>query len=95
MLHKDAQTKLLAALGVAFSELTPRAGYYELPEIRDCVCDHLKIPEASFDEGINGLLDLQTSPLTAGLQYEGISGRRKPLVRTREASQIHNLIRRA
>lgn len=94
MSHKDAQTKLLAALDVAFSELTPRAGYYELPEIRDFVCDHLKIPEASFDEGINGLLDLQTSPLTAGLQYEGISGRRKPLVRTREASQIHNLIRR-
>ncbi len=91
---KNTQENLLIALNAAFSALSPQAGYYDLPEVRDFVCYYLKIPEASFDEGINHLLDLQPSPLTAGLRYDGISGRRKPLVRSQEVSQIHNLIRR-
>lgn len=94
MASKTTQDKLLAALDLAFSKLSPQAGYYDLPEIRDFVCRHLKIPEVSFDEGLNYLLDLQPSPLTAGLRYERISGRRKPLVRTSQISQIHNLIRK-
>ena len=52
------------------------------------------IPEAAFDEGVNELLDVQPSPVTVGLTYEGISGRRKPLVRARQSIQIFNLIRR-
>lgn len=89
------QKVLLKALGVAFSELVSQAGYYDLPEVRDFVCEHLKIPEVAFDEGVNHLLDLQPSPLTVGLRYEGITGRRKPLARGQESIQIYNLIRRA
>jgi hypothetical protein len=85
---------LLEAMDSAFAKLAPQAGYFDLPEVRDFVCEHLKIPEAAFDEGVNSLLDQTPPVLSAGLRYEGISGRRKPLVRTRGTTQIHNLIRR-
>ncbi len=84
---------LLGALERAFSNLRSEAGYYDLPEVRDYVCEQLRIPEAAFDEGVNGLLDQTPSALSPGLRYEGISGKRKPLVRARGTTQIHNLIR--
>lgn len=85
---------LLTAMDRAFAVLRSEAGYYDLPAVRDHVCEDLKIPEAAFDEGVNNLLDQSPSPLSPGLRYEGISARRKPLVRTKATSQIHNLIRR-
>lgn len=85
---------LLSAVEQSLSKLPEQAGYYDLPQVRDAVCETLMIPEASFDEGINELLDLQPSPITVGLTYEEISGRRKPLVRNRQSIQIFNLIRR-
>jgi hypothetical protein len=90
----STQVALLAGLGGAFSALEAHAGYYDLPDVRDHVCELLLIPEASFDEGVNRLLDLQPSPLTVSLQYERITGRRRPLVRTGGTRQISNLIRR-
>ena len=95
MKDKVTQQELLNALDKAFSVLSPRGGYYDLPDVRDLSCEQLRIPEATFDEGVNQLLDLQPAPLTIGLSYTGISGRRKPLVRSRESNQIYNLIRRA
>ena len=86
---------LLSAIDQTFSELSPQGGYYDLPDVRDRVCELLRIPEASFDEGVNQLIDSQPAPLTMGLTYEKISGRRKPLVRSGESSQIYNLVRRA
>ena len=85
---------ILETIYKIFEGLTPTAGYYGLPEVRDRVCEHLKIPEGAFDEGLNHLLDKVPSPLTVGLQYEGITARRKPLVRNRNYTQIYNLIRR-
>ncbi|MYC30069.1 MAG: hypothetical protein F4X65_08280 [Chloroflexi bacterium] len=93
MTDRGTQECLLDAIEQVFSESLPLGGYYDLPEVRDRVCDVLKIPEATFDEGINQLMDLQPAPLTMGLTYENISGRRKPLVRTRGSSQIYNLLR--
>jgi len=93
--NKATQQKILKSLDESFAALSPEAGYYHLPDVRDFVCEHLKIPEAVFDEGINCLLDLHPSPVTVGLVYEGISARRKPLVYTRGVTQIYNLIRRA
>ena len=94
---KDTRMRevLLSAIEESFAKLIAQAGYYDLPQVRDFVCEKLMIPEAAFDEGVNELLDVQPSPLTVGLTYEGISGRRKPLVRTRQSIQIFNLIRRA
>ena len=86
--------RLLVAIDESFLKLSPQAGYFELPQVRDHVCEQLLIPEAAFDEGVNSLLDLQPAPVTVGLTYEGISGRRKPLVRNRQTIQIFNLIRR-
>ncbi|MEW6380647.1 MAG: hypothetical protein AB1611_13715 [bacterium] len=94
MADKATQAELVSALDKAFSELPSKAGYYDLPEVRDFVCAHLRIPDAAFDEGINYLLDQKPSVLTVGLHYEGISGRRKPLSRSRETSQLYNLVRR-
>ena len=85
---------LLAAIDQAFADLPSEAGYYDLPAVRDHVCESLKIPEAAFDEGVNNLLDQTPAPLSPGLRYEGISARRKPLLRAKATSQIHNLIRR-
>lgn len=95
MSDRDAQEILLSAIDQTFSELSPQGGYYDLPDVRDRVCELIRIPEAAFDEGVNQLMDLQPAPLTIGLTYEKISGRRKPIVRSRESSHIYNLIRRA
>ena len=85
----------LAGIEEAFANLETTAGYYDLPSVRDYTCEHLRIPEAAFDEGMNSLLDQTPPPLSPGLRYEGISARRKPLLRTKATGQIHNLIRRA
>ena len=86
--------KFLDAVYQAFTILTPTAGYFDLPEVRDTVSEYLRIPEAAFDEGLNRVLDLRPSPVTVGLAYEGTTGRRKPLVRDRDSNQIFNLIRK-
>jgi hypothetical protein len=88
------QQRLLDCLDDAFSQLTAQAGYYDLPDVRDFVCEHLKIPEGAFDEGINTLLDQKNPPVTVGLTYERISGRRKPMMRSRGTTQVFNLIRK-
>jgi hypothetical protein len=95
MTEPEMQSQLLRAMEEAYGSLPAAAGYYDLPELRDLVCEKLLIPEAAFDDGLNALLDRQPPPVTVGLQYERISGRRKPLVRSRETTQIYNLIRRA
>lgn len=94
MTNPETRQKFLAAMDRSLGKLEPQGGYYDLPEVRDRVCEELRIPEAAFDEGVNQLLDLQPAPLTMGLTYDNISGRRKPLVRQRGSSQIHNLLRR-
>lgn len=91
----ETRERFLNAVYEVFSVLTPIAGYYDLPEVRDNVSERLKIPEAAFDEGLNSLLDFDPHSLTVGLQYEGATGRRKPLVRDRDSTQIYNLIRKA
>lgn len=90
----DYQTALLSAIDQALSELSPESGYYDIPDLRDWVCQYLMVPEAAFDDGLNCLLDQQPQLLSVGLQYERITGRRRPLVRTRQSTQLHNLIRR-
>jgi len=75
--------------------LEEKAGYFDLPDVRDFVCEKLLIPEGSFDEGVVALLEKPRPPITLGLTYERITGRRKPLVRVRESTQIYNLIRSA
>jgi hypothetical protein len=89
------QQSLLTSLDMAFSALKEQAGYFDLPDVRDFVCESLSIPEGAFDEGIIVLLGKPTPPITLGLTYERITGRRKPLVRVGESTQIYNLIRRA
>ena len=95
MAEEGARGEFLAAVYKSFEILTPTAGYFDLPEVRDTVSEHLRIPDAAFDEGLNRVLDLSSCPLTVGLTYEGTSGRRKPLVRDRGSTQIFNLIRKA
>lgn len=92
---QETQQSFLTALEAAYSALKEQAGYFDLPDVRDFVCDKLSIPEAAFDEGVIALLDKPTPPVTLGLTYERITGRRKPLVRVGESTQIYNLIRRA
>ena len=94
MANKNLQKEFLKAIDKTFSLLSPQGGYYDLPDVRDLTCEQLRIPEAAFDEGINQLLDSESAPLTMGLSYDRISGRRSPLVRTRGTSQIYNLVRR-
>jgi hypothetical protein len=90
----EVLAELVAALDVAFSTLQDQAGYFDLPDVRDVVCEKLLIPESTFDEGINALLDATPASVTVGLTYERVSARRKPLVRGRDSIQLFNLIRR-
>lgn len=94
---EDEETKqtLSGALDKAYAALPEQAGYFDLPDVRDFVCNTLSIPEAAFDEGIIALLEKSKAPVTLGLTYERITSRRKPLVRVGESAQIYNLIRRA
>lgn len=94
MANSEHQDTLLSAIDQAFAELPTEGGYYDVPDLRDWVCERLLIPEAAFDDGINQLLDRQPSPLSVGLQYDRITGQRRPLVRTHQTTQLHNLIRR-
>lgn len=94
MRKPDCQDAVLKALDVAFMELPAVGGYHAIPDLRDFVCERLMIPEAAFDEGVNGLLDRPQPVLSAGLGYERITAQRKPLVRKREDTQLHNLLRR-
>jgi hypothetical protein len=94
MSDQDMQQQLLLAIDQSLEKLVPKAGYYDLPELRGLACETLMLPDAAFDEGVNVLLDQQPAPITVGLTYEGISARRKPLIRSRESTQIFNLIRR-
>lgn len=94
-LDEEAQADLLTTLDTAYSSLKEQAGYFDLPDVRDFVCDRMSIPEAAFDEGVIALLEKPKPLLTLGLTYERITGRRKPLVRVGESTQIYNLIRRA
>ncbi|MBV8798188.1 MAG: hypothetical protein JO208_00025 [Alphaproteobacteria bacterium] len=90
---KSVQQRIADSIRIAFKTLESEAGYYDLPDVRDLVCEELRIPEASFDEGLIRVLDSSTSPFTVALRYERISARRKPLFRPGESSQLFNLIR--
>lgn len=92
---KETRRAFFKTLDSAFANLPEQAGYYDLPDVRDYVCEGMSLPEAAFDEGVNHLLDISPASLVVGLRYEGITGRRKPLSRTRGTTQIYNLIRRA
>ena len=87
------QNTLLDAIDKAMLTLTPVAGYHDIPDLRDTVCEDLLIPESGFDEGLNHILDRTPSPLSVGFHYDDITANRKPLVR-RQTNQLHNLIRR-
>ena len=93
MAESSNQNILLDAIDKSMVALTPVAGYHDIPDLRDTVCENLLIPEAAFDEGLNRLLDRTPSPLSVGFHYDGITANRKPLVR-RQTNQLHNLIRR-
>ena len=93
MAESGNQNILLDAIDDAMRALPTVAGYHDIPDLRDTVCEALLIPEAAFDDGLNRLLDRTPSPLSVGFHYEKISANRKPLVR-RHTNQLHNLIRR-
>lgn len=95
LVDSEMLAKLLDTIYDVLGGLPQTAGYYDLPDVRDNVIERIKIPEAAFDEGLNRILDLNPRPFTMGLQYDGITGRRKPLVRDSRSTQIYNLIRRA
>lgn len=94
MANSEHQDALLSTIDQAFAGLPMEGGYYDVPDLRDWVCEQLLIPEAAFDDGINQLLDRRPSPLSVGLQYDRITGQRRPLVRIRQDTQLYNVIRR-
>ena len=85
---------LLEAIDCVMSTLPKVSSYHDIPDLRDAVCESLMIPEAEFDNGINNLLDRNPSVMSVGLYYDRITANRKPLVRTRQGTQLHNMIRR-
>ena len=87
---EETRQTLLNTLDEAYAALPEQAGYFDLPDVRDFVCDKLLIPEAAFDEGVIALLERPKSPVTLGLTYERITSRRKPLVRAGESPDLQS-----
>lgn len=88
------QDILLEAIDAAIPDLPALSGYHDIPDLRDVVCEKLLLPEAEFDNGLNLLLDRNPAPLSVGLHYDRITANRRPLVRTRQGTQLYNSIRR-
>ena len=77
---EETQHSLLRALERRTLPWRKRPGISTCP-MCEILCVKMLIPEGSFDEGVLALLDKPRPPVTLGLTYERITGRRKPLVR--------------
>ena len=51
MNDRETLNTLLTGIEEAFASLESEARYYDLPAVRDYVCEHLKIPEGRFRRG--------------------------------------------
>lgn len=90
---EQVATRLYAELQTAAGGLTPRAGYYRIYEIRDRVCEALRIPQGVFDAAFLYIYKEKQGTISLGIDYETITAKRLPIeVRDHGRSEHFNLV---
>lgn len=85
--------RLLSELRTATDPLVPRAGYYRIYELRDRICEALRISQGVFDSAFLHLYKSKQGEISLGVDYETITAKRLPLeIRDGERSEFFNLV---
>lgn len=84
---------VLASMRAAMKTLTERAGYYRIYEVRDRVCESLRLSQGMFDSVFTYLYRNRPGLMTLGVDYEKITAKRLPIeVRDGNTSSLFNLV---
>jgi hypothetical protein len=84
---------VLPTLVEARKQLAERAGYYRIYELRDRVCEALKLSQGMFDSVFVHIYRSQPGLMTLGVDYEKITAKRLPIeVRDGTSSNLFNLV---
>jgi hypothetical protein len=87
------ESSVLAALQEARSVLVERAGYYRIYELRDRVCEALRLSQGMFDSVFVHIYRTRTGLMTLGVDYEKITAKRLPIeIRDGATSNLFNLV---
>lgn len=86
-------SSVLAALIEARQVLVERAGYYRIYELRDRVCEALRLSQGMFDSVFVHIYRTQPGLMTLGVDYEKITAKRLPIeIRDGASSNLFNLV---
>lgn len=90
---KRLASSVLAAVMKARDTLVERAGYYRIYEIRDRVCETLRLSQGMFDAVFLHIYRTQPGLMTLGVDYEKITAKRLPIeIRDGASSNLRNLV---
>jgi len=85
--------RLFSELRIAASTLVPRAGYYRIYELRDRICEALRISQGVFDSAFLYIYRSKQGEISLGVDYETITAKRLPIeVREHGRSEFLNLL---
>jgi hypothetical protein len=85
--------RVTAALLEARKVLVERAGYFRVYEIRDWVCEKLRLSQGMFDSAFVYIYRTQPGLMTLGTDYEKITAKRLPIeIRDGASSNLRNLV---
>jgi len=86
-------SSVLAALREARGALVERAGYYRIYELRDRVCEALRLSQGMFDSVFVHIYRTRPGLMTLGVDYEKITAKRLPLeIRDGGSYNLFNLL---
>jgi hypothetical protein len=84
---------VFAALQQARGTLVERAGYYRIYELRDRVCEALRLSQGMFDSVFVHIYRTKPGLMTLGVDYEKITAKRLPIeIRDGASSNLFNLV---
>ncbi len=95
--HEAAPERLgesvLVAMQAARQLVIERAGYYRIYELRDNVCESLRLSQGMFDSVFVHLYRTRPGLMTLGFDYEKITAKRLPIeIRDGASSNLFNLV---
>jgi len=87
------ESSVVAALREARRALVERAGYYRIYELRDRVCEALRLSQGMFDSVFVYIYRTRPGLMTLGVDYEKITAKRLPIeIRDGGSSNLFNLV---
>jgi hypothetical protein len=87
------ELSVLASMRHARDTLRERAGYYRIYEIRDRVCESLRLSQGMFDSVFVYIYRTRPGLMTLGVDYEKITAKRLPIeIRDGNTSNLFNLV---